>query len=849
MKFLISTILSGVRGISIKLKMTLKNNFIAHYEYFPSDITTKFTTGLILGIIFIFFIINACGSIDEKKAIFLKEGRSYFNHHDYNMARIQFKRALRIDPNMAAAYYNLGLIEIHLGNAKQALSNFLRVLELNPEHIDAQIQIGLLMLSARSPDKAIRRAEIVLADEKNHQKALKLKAAALLELDNDKDNVQLAVQIFERLLRSGNTSAEIYYQSARALLRQNNLVQAQIRVTEGLTKHPRDYRLNELLAKIYAQLGENKDAIATYQKLMTTASDNPDYLFELADLLWVTHQTQKSQRLLAKRILPLGIKDAAVWLRLSKFYRQKNKFDLSYNALMTGLSIHPHSFKLHLTIARKLIEEKEYMSAIKHLKIGLIKSEKNVGSDLEDAQLLISKSLLAIGELAQAEQYSDEYFESHPQNQGARFIKGMIDLLNNSPRKAASKFLSILKTNPYNDAARIQLAHAMVRDDQWQKAIDILTAGTLKHKNDVSLQQALFKTYKQQKRFDQAEKQLNEILLRHPNDYSTMILQADFYLSIGARDKAEKTYRKMISVFPEEPSPYLQLSQLYTQNNKFDMATRRLENGLAMLPESTEILLALAKIYLKRGKHDLVLKMAMKKLAKNPHDAQAFMLIGNAYAAVREYGKSEAAFLKAIDSKPNYTEAQIELMELWYRQNEKQKIVRHFNSLIKARPNIIASHAALAAFYLKEHLYSKAIELYESAIDRNPEKFLWTLETVQLMCSHPRNNKDKSNAIVFAKKSLQHHPDNPLVLDALGWAYYHNGNINQARGYLYQALNLAPNQPTIYFHLAKVSLGTGQYEKAADALEKALAINENFSEKEEALKILKNLRLKNRFQS
>ena len=328
-----------------------------------------------------------------------------------------------------------------------------------------------------------------------------------------------------------------------------------------------------------------------------------------------------------------------------------------------------------------------------------------------------------------------------------------------------------------------------------------------------------------------------------------MILQAEFYRFIGDRDKAEKTYRKMISVFPKEPSFYLQLSQLYTQDNKFDVATRQLENGLARRPESSEILLALVEIYLKRGRHDLVLSMAMKKLEQTPHDAQAFMLIGKAYAAVREYGKSEAAFLKAIDSKPNYIEAQIELMELWYRQKKKQKIVRYFKPLIKARPNIIAPHAALAAFYLKKHAYSKAIELYESALNSDPEKFSWTLEMVQLMCSHPRNNKDKSNAVVLAKKSLQHHPDNPLVLDALGWAYYHNGNINQAHGYLYQALNLSPNQPTIYFHLAKVSLDTGQYEKAADALENALAINKNFSEKKEALKILKNLRLTNRFQS
>ena len=831
-----------------EVKMTQKKHSKAISQFFSSFIAEIFTTRSVLLTILIFISINACSGAEDKKTLLLTKGESNFDKDNFFMARLQFKKALQIDPNMAEAYYKLGLTEVHLGNTKQALSNFLRVLELSSKHSDTHIQIGSLMLDAGFPETAIQRANFVLATNENHRKALKLKATALLKFNKNENNTQIALQIFEQLLRTGDTFADIYHQSATALFKQNNIVQAQVRIAEGLSQNPQDSSLYELLAKTYLQQNEKESAIRTYQKLITMDRDNPNYVFNLAELFWQTSQKQQAQKLLAQHMLLIGAENESVWIRLSQFYAQKNKINLSFNTLKAGLSAHPKSFELRLALARMLVEKKNYVSAIKWINPSLITSEMKLDSNIGDAKLLLSKSYLAIGELNEAKKYSDAYLKDNPQNEEALFIKGMVDLLNNDPRNATSKFWSILETNPLNDAARIQLAHAMTRTNQWQKAIEILTEGIVKGKNDTTFRHALFQTHLQLKNYVQSETQLIEILSKKPHDIRTMVMLADFYQLIGAHEKARKIYKKILDNQPLKSLPYIELSKLYAKEKNYDKAIQQLKKGHVILPESKEIHLALTEMYIKTGKYKLALNAAKKRLEKKSQDAFAFLLKGKVYTSMREYEKSERAYQKAINIKPKYTKAHIELMELWYRQKKKDQITTYYRSLIKNTPNTIYARVTLAEFYIKEHTYPKAIELYESIIKKNPAELL-AVNLICLMCTHPRSELDLTNALALAKESLQNNPVNPVILDMLGWAYYHNGDLNRAQGFLYRSLDLAPNKPMTLFHLAKVTLEVGQFKKAAYALERALIINEDFAGKKEAQKILKDLLKKKQFQS
>lgn len=801
-----------------------------------------------LYISFLFFAFSACSNDTEKQSVYLNNGKSYLNSGDYFMARLQFKQALRLDPKMADAYFNLGLAEIQLGNTKQALSNFLRTLSLAPENAGAHLQVGKIMLDAGFPEAAIQRADRVLAVDENHRNALKLKAAAILKLPLPQNNIQTAVRICEDLLSSGETSAEIFHLLASALLLQDKITAAKVRLAEGLAQNPQSELLYALLSRIYLKQGEIKSAIRTYQRLIAIAPNTPDHLFNLVELLWKTNQKEEAQNLLSQRMGALGAKDDSAWIRLSRFYAEKKEAALSENMLIAGLQTHPQSFELRLALARILIAKNDFITAVDRLEPSLSAIQSKPGSVIADAQLLLSESFLSIGELTLAGHYCDAYIENHPQDPKAHFIKGLIHQLNNNPQGATTEFWTVLEYNPLDNNARIQLAWAMTRTGQWQQAIEILTAGLQQGKNDSALRQALAQLYLYLRKPAEAETLFQEILAKTPDNHPVMMKLGDLYQSTGKIEKAVETYKMGLRTTPQSPEAYIRLGKIYSKEKKTAKAVELLETGSAVLPQSDDLLAALIDIYIETGKNGSALKAAKNRLASNPQDALGYFLLGRVYNALWEYTKSEKAYTDAIDLKPALSEAHDNLLDVWYRQKGRADIHAYYEEMIKKIPDAIAPRIGLARFYIKERDYPNAIELYEALTARHPEELSFSLDLIHLLCAHPRNKDDFAAAVKSAKEALKHHPDHPLVLDALGWAYYCHGDANLAQGYLYRTIELSPDLSIALYHLAKVSYETGDPKAAEYNLERLLANDPDFSEKEAAQEILKKIGTRNQLK-
>jgi len=64
--------------------------------------------------------------------------------------------------------------------------------------------------------------------------------------------------------------------------------------------------------------------------------------------------------------------------------------------------------------------------------------------------------------------------------------------------------------------------------------------------------------------------------------------------------------------------------------------------------------------------------------------------------------------------------------------------------------------------------------------------------------------RDPRKALVLCKRAVERKPQNPAYLDSLGWCYYKNGEILEARTWLRRALDLAPRHGEIRAHMRLV---------------------------------------------
>ena len=84
-------------------------------------------------------------------------------------------------------------------------------------------------------------------------------------------------------------------------------------------------------------------------------------------------------------------------------------------------------------------------------------------------------------------------------------------------------------------------------------------------------------------------------------------------------------------------------------------------------------------------------------------------------------------------------------------------------------------------------------------------------------------------------------PEDPAVLDTLGWIYFKMGDNPTALTTLAKAAGKEPENGLINYHMGMASLKSGKTVEAKEYLKKAVESKQTFDEKEEAKKMLGQL--------
>ena len=107
---------------------------------------------------------------------------------------------------------------------------------------------------------------------------------------------------------------------------------------------------------------------------------------------------------------------------------------------------------------------------------------------------------------------------------------------------------------------------------------------------------------------------------------------------------------------------------------------------------------------------------------------------------------------------------------------------------------------AYAAWAQKQH--KQAIDYYEKALDLD-ENNTTALNGLGFVLVD--SGIDPIRGLRCCRKAVDLKPQNPAYLDSLGWAYYKNGELLEARTWLRRAFEAAPDQKDIKGHFKTVT--------------------------------------------
>jgi tetratricopeptide (TPR) repeat protein len=155
--------------------------------------------------------------------------------------------------------------------------------------------------------------------------------------------------------------------------------------------------------------------------------------------------------------------------------------------------------------------------------------------------------------------------------------------------------------------------------------------------------------------------------------------------------------------------------------------------------------------------------------------------------------------------------------------DRKEEAVRRLNDIISQRPHDVEALSALAELQRSAKKYVDAAATYDTAIAAVgiPQRDNWTLFYFRGICYE--RSKQWPLAEADFKKALELYPDQPLVLNYLGYSWVDQGlNLEEAFKMLRKAVELRPTDGYIVDSLGWAHYKLKQYGEATETLEKAI---------------------------
>jgi len=132
-----------------------------------------------------------------------KQGNTFFDNGHYFKALETYTKVIELDPSHIKAYYNRGLVNQKLGFYDRAINDFTRVIQLKSDYIQAFFERGNAYFDEGSYKKAIEDYSKTLKVIPDDAQSLFNRGLAYKRLKNYK----AAYQDFQKLCDSGNDNA------------------------------------------------------------------------------------------------------------------------------------------------------------------------------------------------------------------------------------------------------------------------------------------------------------------------------------------------------------------------------------------------------------------------------------------------------------------------------------------------------------------------------------------------------------------------------------------------------------------------------------------------------------------
>lgn len=464
-------------------------------------------------------------------------------------------------------------------------------------------------------------------------------------------------------------------------------------------------------------------------------------------------------------------RDLGVIERTMRIAQSLNADNAQQKLAALWLEVAPDNMQAHRISAIQAVKKNELETALGHME-----KIMDLGGDADFDSLAAMAGNLPPEQQQELLDLYQQLEQRHPDNPELQYSIALLLKVTGEPQQALAKLDPLLDSKPDFQPALILKGDLLYQTNQKQQALDHLRANTR----------------------------------QFPDNRQMGTLYGRMLIGEGELQTAQNEFRRLVNRFPDVPGLRLSYALVALENDQIALAEEELTRLIEQGHHSDEAHYYLGRIADEENENEQAIGYYRNVEKGNyffPALARASELMAEqgeldeALADIREIRKNNP------DQDENFRLLEINLL---LDRDHDERALQAANEALKSFPGNVRIRYARAMLLDSMDKPEQAEADLRTIIEEQPDNAV-ALNALGYILTTRTDRLDEARD--YIERALAIDPENPAILDSMGWVLYLQGNTDESLSYLSRAWE-AYADPEVAAHYGEALWQTGNQEQA-----------------------------------
>lgn len=481
-------------------------------------------------------------------------------------------------------------------------------------------------------------------------------------------------------------------------------------------------------------------------------------------------------------------------------------------------------------------------------------------------RLRLAGEYMKLGLMTEAIEQAELGLQSEPESTDLHLFLGGIYSTIKMYAEALKEYEKIMAYEPKNQEVPLYMGAVLAEQSQY----DAAEKQFLKSAADPDYEKAhlgyyyigRMRTLQGASGYKRAEQAFQRALSLKPDFEDSVTAYAELYEIQNKKEKAIALLESFQTQYGPKKMIAFQLGQTYLEQEKYEKAYKHLVTLESFEPQNLNVKMKLALILIEQKDYDNAITKLEEILSLSPTSDKVRFYLGAVHEETNNFADAIYHFKKIDSSSSHYVEATVHVAYMYQKTGRLNDAIDVVEKAITEREDVPQFYAYYASLLDEKKDFKRGLALMEKASKKFPKSaqvkyYLGSLydrvsdkeKSISAMKGVLEIDKDHIQALNFLSytyaelgreleiaekmslRALELQPNDPFIMDTVGWVHFKAGRVEEAIRYLEAAHRLKPDESIVAEHLGDAYYVFELADKAREMYIKAVAVEKDETKK------------------